>query len=86
MSGRVPKKGDIWGGAPGIVHSHQAASPPPLLEPEQRPHSRAREGGERANAASPSRGVPPIGEGITNHSLRRTFAGLLYEVGPPPPT
>jgi hypothetical protein len=28
--------------------------------------------------------MPPIPEGVTNHSLRRTFASLLYEAGASP--
>jgi integrase len=39
---------------------------------------------ERANAALVAAGLPPIGAGITNHSLRRTFASLLYEAGASP--
>jgi integrase len=41
---------------------------------------------ERANKALVEAGLPPIGDGITNHSLRRTFASLLYEAGASPPT
>lgn len=37
----------------------------------------------RANAARGKDGLPPI-EGVTNHSLRRTFASLLYEAGASP--
>ena len=29
-------------------------------------------------------GKPPIQSGVTNHSLRRTFASLLYEAGASP--
>jgi integrase len=39
---------------------------------------------ERANKALVDAGMPPIGDGITNHSLRRTFASLLYEAGASP--
>jgi integrase len=39
---------------------------------------------ERANKALVEAGHPPIGDGITNHSLRRTFASLLYEAGASP--
>jgi integrase len=39
---------------------------------------------ERANTARAKAGVPPIGEGITNHTCRRTFASLLYEAGASP--
>ena len=28
--------------------------------------------------------VPPIADGVTNHTLRRTFASLLYEAGASP--
>jgi integrase len=37
----------------------------------------------RANQARAKDGLPPI-EGVTNHSLRRTFASLLYEAGASP--
>jgi integrase len=39
---------------------------------------------ERANAALAAAGLPPIQDGVTNHSLRRTFASLLYEAGASP--
>jgi integrase len=39
---------------------------------------------ERANAALVEAGMAPIADGITNHSLRRTFASLLYEAGASP--
>jgi integrase len=39
---------------------------------------------ERANAKLAEAGMPPIADGITNHSLRRTFASLLYEAGASP--
>jgi integrase len=39
---------------------------------------------ERANAARATAGLPPIPEGITNHTCRRTFASLLYEAGASP--
>jgi integrase len=32
-----------------------------------------------ANAKRAKVGLPPIQEGVTNHTLRRTFASLLYE-------
>jgi integrase len=38
---------------------------------------------ERANAELAEAGRPPI-EGVTNHSLRRTFMSLLYEAGASP--
>ena len=38
----------------------------------------------RANAKLGAAGLPPITDGITNHSLRRTFASLLYEAGASP--
>ena len=37
-----------------------------------------------ANAAREKAGRPPIREHVTNHSLRRTFASLLYEAGASP--
>jgi integrase len=39
---------------------------------------------ERASAALVKAGLPAIPDGITNHSLRRTFASLLYEAGASP--
>jgi integrase len=39
---------------------------------------------ERANAARADAGLPPIAEGITNHTCRRTFASLLFEAGASP--
>jgi integrase len=39
---------------------------------------------ERANETLAAAGRPKITEGITNHSLRRTFASLLYEAGASP--
>jgi integrase len=39
---------------------------------------------ERANAALEEAGIAPIADGVTNHSLRRTFASLLYEAGASP--
>lgn len=38
---------------------------------------------DRANARRAERDLPPI-RGVTNHSLRRTFASLLYEAGASP--
>ena len=38
---------------------------------------------KRANVSLEASGHPPI-EGLTNHSLRRTFASLLYEAGASP--
>jgi integrase len=38
---------------------------------------------ERANVALAAEGRNPI-EGVTNHSLRRTFCALLYEAGATP--
>jgi integrase len=38
----------------------------------------------RANEERAAIGLPPIQAGITNHSLRRTFASLLYEAGASP--
>ena len=37
-----------------------------------------------ANKAREEAGQPPLPEGITNHSLRRTFASLKYEAGASP--
>ncbi|TML61877.1 MAG: site-specific integrase [Actinobacteria bacterium] len=39
---------------------------------------------EKANAALVEAGKPPLAK-VTNHSLRRTFASLLYEAGANPP-
>src|SRR5205823_13662508 len=39
---------------------------------------------ERASAVLLKAGLPAIPDGITNHSLRRTFASLLYEAGASP--
>jgi integrase len=39
---------------------------------------------QRANLALADAGVAPIADGVTNHSLRRTFASLLYEAGASP--
>jgi integrase len=39
---------------------------------------------ERANVSLVERGLPRIQDGVTNHSLRRTFASLLYEAGASP--
>lgn len=39
---------------------------------------------KRANAKLAEEGQPPIQSGVTNHSLRRTFASLLYEAGSSP--
>jgi len=37
-----------------------------------------------ANQAREEAGLPPLPAGITNHSMRRTFASLLYEAGANP--
>jgi integrase len=39
---------------------------------------------EQASVALVEAGLSPITDGITNHSLRRTFASLLYEAGASP--
>ena len=39
---------------------------------------------KRANVARAKAGLPPIQEGVTNHTLRRMFASLLYEAGASP--
>jgi integrase len=39
---------------------------------------------ERANEARKAAGLEPIEDGVTNHTLRRTFASLLYEAGASP--
>lgn len=39
---------------------------------------------KRANVARAKAELPPIQEGVTNHTLRRTFASLLYEAGASP--
>jgi integrase len=38
-----------------------------------------------ANAALSTAGVEPLPEALTPHSLRRTFASLLFAIGEPPP-
>ncbi len=39
---------------------------------------------DRANASLTARELPPLPERITPHSLRRTFASLLYATGEDP--
>ncbi len=39
---------------------------------------------ERANKNLQARGLSPLPEGITPHSLRRTFASILYAIGEDP--
>jgi integrase len=39
---------------------------------------------ERANKQLAKEQKPPIQNGVTNHTLRRTFASLLYETGASP--
>ena len=39
---------------------------------------------KRANAKLAEQGKPPIQAGVTNHTLRRTFASLLFEAGASP--
>jgi integrase len=39
---------------------------------------------KRVNKQLAEKGLPTIGDGITNHALRRTFASLLYEAGASP--
>jgi integrase len=39
---------------------------------------------EKANKKLVEDGKPPVQEGVTNHTLRRTFASLLYEAGASP--
>ena len=39
---------------------------------------------DRANKALAKAGKPPLQDGITNHTLRRTFCALLYEAGASP--
>jgi len=39
---------------------------------------------KRANKKRAEEGLLPIQEGVTNHTLRRTFASLLYEAGSSP--
>jgi integrase len=39
---------------------------------------------ERANANLTTRELPPLPERITPHSLRRTFASILYAIGEDP--
>jgi integrase len=39
---------------------------------------------ERANKQLAEKTRPPLPDGLTNHTLRRTFASLLYEAGASP--
>ncbi len=39
---------------------------------------------QRANKARAKVGLPAIQEGVTNHTLRRTYCSLLYEAGASP--
>jgi integrase len=39
---------------------------------------------QRANSDLQSKGQPPLPDGLTPHSLRRTFASLLFALGEPP--
>jgi integrase len=39
---------------------------------------------QRANSDRQSKGQPPLPDGLTPHSLRRTFASLLFALGEPP--
>ena len=41
---------------------------------------------ERASATQVRRGLTPLPSGLTPHSLRRTFASVLYAIGEDPPT
>ena len=40
---------------------------------------------KRANSNLEGKGLSPLPEGLTPHSLRRTFASVLYALGEPPP-
>jgi integrase len=40
---------------------------------------------KRANANLATKGLPPLPEKLTPHSLRRTFASTLYAIGETPP-
>lgn len=40
---------------------------------------------KRANASLAAKGLPLLPEGLTPHSLRRTFATVLYALGQAPP-
>jgi integrase len=40
---------------------------------------------KRANANLAAKDLPPLPENLTPHSLRRTFATVLYAIGEPPP-
>ena len=40
---------------------------------------------KRANVSLAARDLPPLPAGLTPHSLRRTFASVLYALGEPPP-
>ena len=41
--------------------------------------------GEMANTTLATAGVEPLPEGLTPHSLRRTYASLLFAIGEGPP-
>jgi integrase len=40
---------------------------------------------EKANVALAKRNAEPLSDGLTPHSLRRTFASVLYALGETPP-
>jgi integrase len=40
---------------------------------------------KRASSQLEADGLPPLRDGLTPHSLRRTFASLVYALGEPPP-
>ena len=69
----------------GTRHADRAisCSPPSLgsAEREQRPQPSDGDGGQAANANLAERGVAPLPEGLTPHSLRRTFISLLLALG-----
>jgi hypothetical protein len=50
----------------------------------QRGHPCVRAAVERANATLAARGQQLLPDGLTPHSLRRTFASLLFALGEPP--
>jgi integrase len=54
--------------------------------PAQLPQSDPRHGGEARRRVAAKTDQPPLPEALTPHSLRRTFASLLYALGESPRT
>jgi integrase len=70
---------------------HRSVRPDDLVFPTKRGRARDRSNSrgrlatilKRANARRVEQGLPPIAH-VTNHTLRRTFASLMYEAGAQP--